>query len=506
MIFTRSLNRSRCNLPQLSAQVSRIRGPLLTRLADRLPLGRPYVRLSEAYRSVSGRHTSELAFDYEGVAVRTSTLGVRRSSYRDYYRILGGRQASGMIEAKWMPIGANRFEVHGQVIAAFEGNRKVAELEVSADGPSTIRLVANANNDPYPRIRVAGGAGDVSICVRRSRFQIVERSVGREDLGWMSWQNIVHLNYLLDVPRTAIGRENLVVVFSSLGRDYDFTYNYRSALQGSDSYRLFLLDDFGTRGSYYFSDHRDMTIHREVQKFLAEIIEKLGVAMDCVTFAGSSKGGTGALIHGVGLGVGRIIVGAPQVFPGSYLQASAPGVLEFMAGGRDNDAKKWLDNAVVSRISRPPAATSVRILVGEKDHHFKRHIRPLLELADSHDSDIQALTLPDLTHSDIGSVYRHYLRNVVDRKMRSRTEDVLPHVIENVEGNVLRIKVWKPKGELIACHLYQGSKLVGKKAYSKREEFTFSVIPGSEFRFRIFRRRQGEARPYAWFYSKSISV
>ncbi|MCC3269915.1 hypothetical protein MUG94_11365 [Arthrobacter gengyunqii] len=469
-------------------------------------MGQPVVRLSEAYERPNGRHASELEFEYEGNGVGTSTLGVRRSSYRDYYRILGGRQFSGTLEARWAPAGTNRFEVHGQLIAAFEGNRRVAELEVTSDGPSTIRLVASGNERPYPQIRVAGGAGGVSINVRRSQFQLVERSVGREDLGWMSWQNIVHLNYLLDVPQTAAGRKNLVVVFSSLGREYDFTYNYRSALQGSDSYRLFLLDDFGMRGSYYFSNHRDLTIHREVQKFLTEIIEKLGVAMDRVTFAGSSKGGTGALIHGVGLGVGKIIVGAPQVFPGSYLQDSAPAVLEFIAGGRDSGAKKWLDNAVVSRISRPPAETSVRILVGEKDHHWKRHIRPLLELVDSHDSDFQALTLPDLTHSDIGSVYRHYLRNVVDQKPRSRTEDVLPHVIENVEGNLLRIKVWKPKGELISCHLYQGSKLVGKKAYSKREEFTFSVVPGDEVRFRIFRRCPGENRPFAWFYSKSISV
>ena len=509
MIPERFRNRGQHFLPWLSTRMNRKLGPLLRCLADRLPLGQPYVRLSETERGVNGGLASELEFEYEGVPLQVSRLGARRSSYRDFYRIIRGRQLSGPIAVRWAPAGVSRFEVHGQVLAAFEGDRKVAELEVAAQDPSTVRLVSDVSDgigSPYPEVRVARGKGNATFSLRRAQFQVVERSVGREDLGWMSWQNIVHLNYLLDVPEVESGRKSLIVVFSSLGRDYDFTYNYRTALQGSESHRLFLLDDFGTRGSYYFSDHRDMTIYHDVQKFLAEIINKLGIAMDRVTFAGSSKGGTGALIHGVGLGVGQIIVGAPQVFPGSYLQDNALPVLDFIAGGADGDARKWLDNAVISRISRPPSGTSVRILVGEKDHHWKRHIRPLLELTESHDSDIQALILPDLTHGDIGSVYRHYLRSVADQKSHSRSSSVLPYVLEKASGNSMHLKLWKPKGELIACHLYQGSHLVGKKPYSKRDEFTFRVAPGDEFRLRIFRKRPGEARPFAWFYTKYVSV
>lgn len=504
MILGRHLRFVHRKLDRLRANISRRLRAVAHAAVIRLPLGRPVVRLAEADDSGGGDRASELWFGYQGEALHTSALGCRRSTYRRLYRIIGGGSASRTIEVGWAPSGVSRFEVHGHSVGAYASSGpKVAELEIDSNVPTRISMAKDGEGHPFPLIRISGASIDARLSVRHSQFRIVERSVGLEEGGWKTWQNVLHLNYLLEPPITAAGRKKLTVVFSSLGSDYDFTYNYRSALMGADSYRLFLLDDFGSRGSYYFADHKDLTIYHEVQTFLREVIANLDVSMDGVVFAGSSKGGTGALLHGMGIGVGRIVVGAPQVYPGSYLYKSAPNVLGFITGGRDEEAKNWLDNAVVSRISRPPAGTSVRILVGTKDHHLKWHVQPLLELTSSHAYDIKAIVIPDLSHRNIGSVYRHYLRNMVDENSKSQAAEVLPYLIQPADEAVgkLEVRVWKPKGELIACRLYHGESVVKKTGYSKEGVFTFSVIPGQELKIQIFRRLPGNSQPVTWFFT-----
>lgn len=468
----------------------------------------PISRLVEVENG-EGAPIGTVTFQSDGKRMQISRLGTRSSKYRRVYRVVSGRGTSRVFTVEWHPEGVGRFEVHGQSLAAFShSGAKVAELEIVSNVPSTTSLLEDEDGNLYPRIRMVGEAADARLSLRRSNFLIADRNVGDENAGWKSWQHKIRLNYLLDAPKSAKGKRNLIVIFSSLGRDYDFTYNYRSSLRDMNAYRLFLLDDFGKRGSYYFADHRDTTIYNEVQKFLSEIIADLGVSLDRVVFGGSSKGGTAALLHGTPLGVGKIVVGAPQVYPGNYLHGAAPAVLQFIAGGQDAIAREWLNDAIISRICNPPKGTAVRILVGAKDHHLKRHVEPLMRVTSSHDSDIVATVIPDLDHGNIGSVYRHYLKNIAARKPSAPSEHVIPYKFSDSTGSSdqLAIRVWKPKGEQIACHLYQGNTIVARKGYSKRSDFTFSVAQGGEFRVKVFRRRAGETRPFAWFYTTVVQI
>lgn len=494
----------------MSAKLLRSPGTVLRACREsfrRLPLRLVVARRSEKVRSSNAK--GQLRIEYEDKKVPILLFGARASNYRSVYQIVSGRKADASVVARWQSLGVERYEVHGHSVAAYDSaDRKVAELLVSANVSTRMELALDASGCLSPRVRMDVPGAMARVSILESQFVIADRRVGDPRSGWRSWQNDIRLSYLLEPPATFKGAESLTVVFSALSADYDFTYNYRSALDGSDSYRLFLIDDFGSRGSYYFADHRDTVIYEDVQKFLKEIIEQLGITLEHVVFAGSSKGGTAALLHGIAMGVGRVVIGAPQIYVGSYLHATAPEVLGFIAGGRGQDAKKWLDRAIYKRITAVNENTDVCIIVGAKDHHLSQHVKPLLDVTASAQYNVKALVVQDVAHSDIGAVYRHYLKNMVDREPGDAIDAVIPHEIclLETEPRTIKVTVWRPENELVACHLYGGQVLIEKRGYTYETHFIFTDVTETTVRFRFYRKQPGDADPFAQFYSKSMEL
>lgn len=467
---------------------------------------KPFVYQSEIVNADMPWQPGELSFVYEAKNLHVARIGRRRSDYRSAYRILGGDRSSTPVIVCWQPKGVSRFEVHGQSVAAFgPGNVKVAELLVESNVSTRVRMEEKQHGSKFPVVVMSGRSIDSRLSVRKSDFLIVERNVGHES-GWRSWQNVLHFNYWLDVPRTPNGKQSLTVIFSALGGKYDFTYNYKSALDGCDSYRLYLIDDFGVRGSYYFADHRDTTIFDEVQVFLAEIIDVLGVSLENVTFAGSSKGGTGALLHGLAIGTGKVVIGAPQVYPGTYLQKVAPDILRFIAGGSGDEARKWLDRTIVERITTSNSRTQVRIIVGTKDHHLVHHVKPLLAMTDTPQHDIKALVIPELSHDNIGLIYRHYLKSVIDKGVYEDIDAMLPYNIQVTRGQStdLEVQVWHPADEEVAIDLYDDTELIRRVGYVTEDFIRIVDVPDSAIRLRFSRAQLGKNEPFAFFDSSPI--
>lgn len=349
-------------------------------------------------------------------------------------------------------------EVHGHSFVLLDRKRAhVGEIRIEADGPSTLvgGRVDNWSSRVSKQQKVTLTAcTDVRLHVRNKDGLLVPRGVSSPGAGWAVWQGERPLTYLLEKPLSAAGRSRLCVAFSAIGAPYDFTYNYRSSLKNVDAYRLYILDDFGSQGSYYFADHRDRTIFNAVQDFITETARQLGVNRMNITMLGTSKGGTAAIAHGLRLGAGRVVAGAPQYLPGSYLKGAAPNILSFIAGADDKESVAWLDRLIPESLGEFSRDTSVSILVGENDSHLKIHVRPFMEFAERENLRAAVLVVENLSHQDIGRAFSPYVGEVLrSGDDPARRQSLIPYQFEwrnGVSGNEVQLKAWVPPGEVVS--------------------------------------------------------
>lgn len=122
------------------------------------------------------------------------------------------------------------------------------------------------------------------------------------------------LKYLFQKkPRT----KTLAIVFSGFSEKP--VYNYVKTLRNLDADRLFLLDDFAYRGSYYMYANGSNQPEQLVQTLINKIIG--GGKYNYIITLGSSKGGTCAIYYGLEVGANDIYAGSCQYHIGSYVDS-----------------------------------------------------------------------------------------------------------------------------------------------------------------------------------------
>lgn len=129
----------------------------------------------------------------------------------------------------------------------------------------------------------------------------------------------VQLKYLYYKSKNDI----LLVVFSGFGgKNVAGRFNYVRTLRDCRANKLFILDDFGYNsvGSYYLGNNCVVYNDSVIESLVYEIAEKCRAKK--IVFAGSSKGGSAALLYGFRMNVNQIICGSPQYKIGDYLNAN----------------------------------------------------------------------------------------------------------------------------------------------------------------------------------------
>ncbi|VEI50383.1 heparinase II/III family protein [Kocuria rosea] len=401
--------------------------------------------------------------------------------------------------------------LHGHGVELFLGEQKVLELTWSASAPTSARLLTPKNVGPprahrFPAfgtvedglviaVTVEGRHLDLVTTIRSGDFLYKDWGIGAVDTCWSQAQEEVPITYLLE---RVDGASELVVAFSAMAPRGSFTYNYKSTLDKVKAHRLYLLDNFGDQGAYYYCDHRDLRIYRSVQRLLARIIRELGVHLADVTLVGSSKGGTAALIHGSSLGAGRIVVGAPQVRIGSFLRDPHPNVMEFMAGGRTNDDIAWLDRIVNNHVRKIRPQTSIELLIGTRDHHFRSHLPRLMDvLSEAGHTNVTVKPMEGLTHADIGRPFAKFLADRFTRLTPGEDPPSELKVHANVTGRSIRVVAEGVlASDYCAFYLYKGHEVVHKTAYTRcLGRTSFHELETGAYRVRMFKKSTTESAP-----------
>lgn len=400
--------------------------------------------------------------------------------------------------------------VHGQGFELFSNGQKVMELTFTADVATRV-TVTKGRTKPrplgwtFPRfgeavpsevisVGFSGTKAEIRTTIRFSDWFYTDRQITQLN-GWKRYDGKVPVNYLFCPPPSG-DTSHLVVVFTAIHKPGDFTYNYKSTIDRVGVAALYILDDYGDQGAYYYSDHRSTAIFDSVQSLIKQICGSLNLNKEKVATVGSSKGGAGALIHGLALGVDRIIVGAPQTRIGTFLRPPHTNILGFMAGGVSDDDVDYLDGIIPSLMKNADDSTRVLLVVGEADHHLKYHVKPLLRDAEAYGVEVAALVLPGLTHADIGNVFRQYLRANLEQWVRGIDESALPYELTtNDSEKTLTVSHYSPADSSHAYRLYLGSEVVQSQGYSPNDGAHFKNLAPGKYRLRISSRIGGDRSP-----------
>ncbi|MDJ0351364.1 heparinase II/III family protein [Pseudarthrobacter sp. PH31-O2] len=400
--------------------------------------------------------------------------------------------------------------IHGQGFELFQNGRKVMDLQFDANVPTSVSLhkgekrprylgwrfprFGEAVPSPVVKISFQGKHAHLKTRIRLAEFNYLDRGLNDKSAGWQRSIGKVGLNYLSVPASSDAGGGKLTVVFTAIHQPGDFTYNYRKSVDEAGTHAIYILDDFGDQGSYYLTDHRDNSIFESTQALIHQELQRLGLAAKDLITAGSSKGGTAAILHGISAGAGRIIVGAPQVKIGSFVRDPHPNMLGFMMGDTSEDSVATLDAVVFDAIDDMTATTRLSILVGEADHHYKNHVLPLMSHAEANHKEIDLTVLPGLPHAEIGAEYRKFLTEKIQEEAPGDDRDTVHYTLRASGGEPaeLCLTVRVAAGWELASRLFRGAESVARTPYGPDGTVVWNDLPTGRYRARVFLRNTAE--------------
>lgn len=214
------------------------------------------------------------------------------------------------------------------------------------------------------------------------------------------------LKYLYDNKNS----DTLIIVFS--GFSDTPVYNYVRTLKNVNADKLFVLDDFGYRGSYYWYEHGDKLPLDLVTSLIQQKLSMGGVKR--VITLGSSKGGTCAIYYGLMFGATDIYAGACQYKVGTYLNVDAHKKIftQMMGDGAADKEQRILDEMLPKQIQNNcNSDTIVHLLYSKKEHTYPEHIKYLInDLEENHITHIDRIeNFSD--HNDVGSYFSTWIKS-----------------------------------------------------------------------------------------------
>lgn len=391
--------------------------------------------------------------------------------------------------------------IRGNVIEIFSraSNEKVGELYVDGTNIESVRRFYNQMHPSvqgffFPQmgksvpawvIQFEFNSDSVKLDwdFRTKDFQIKNRGITPRSSLWKTFYGEKPVRYLID---NAEGRgDELLFVFSAVNTQFDFTYNYRSSLVGFPGNVCYIIDDFGDQGSYYLANNRHFAEFRSVQQTMAYVSNELGVPLDMTYALGSSKGGAGAIMHGVVAGIKHVIAGGPQYRIGSFTMGPHPNILKYISGGTTKEDISWADNVMRKVLEVGNRDTKISVIVGRADGHYKKHALPLGKDAAELGYNIDILPLPGTTHAELGPAFRRVV-GTFSSHIQNRSGN-LPHVFA-VDAAQMKVglAVVAPANALVLAQLQLKGKAVSKPVRLVNGIAEWHVTEKGVYRARVY--------------------
>lgn len=283
--------------------------------------------------------------------------------------------------------------------------------------------------------------------------------------------------------------DGLIILFSGFQPvNKPPSYNYGRTIEEFDCNKLFILDDFGSRASYYLCENRDFKIERSIIKLINTIIEENNI--NTVVTAGSSKGGYAALYYGIKYGFDYVISASPQYFIGDYLlkQTRTNDVVKFMSGDDKDGDHQFLNSIMSEMIKNVSDKPNIFIHLGKGEMHYQKHVKPMLE--DFNKAGLKyTLDLGNYSkHNDVGK----FFPDILKRKIREYLN--YPDLKIKLEGvdNKYRYTALTDDKNKVAWYLYKNNKRIEVKNYSDEKYFDVTFNERGTYKIKVFVKNEKE--------------
>lgn len=216
----------------------------------------------------------------------------------------------------------------------------------------------------------------------------------------------------------------LIVTFSGFSRKgMGARYNYIKSFHSIDANKLFILDNYGpdgVEGSYYLGENEDFFIDRAVTALIKKTATEKGIENKNIITAGSSKGGYAAIYQAVKNNFGCCVVGAPQIFLADYLQEVKMEYIDYIMGDHAEETRERMNQLIVDDLA-PTIQTKFYIHISTKDHHYKNHILPFIELLKRNNLFYELDKENYTNHGDVGEYYKNYAAEKIKEIIEQNT-------------------------------------------------------------------------------------
>lgn len=208
--------------------------------------------------------------------------------------------------------------------------------------------------------------------------------------------------------------DTLCVVFSAFSSGNIRTYNYVRGLKNIHYDKLYILDVWGYKGSYYLFENGTDVPRKDTLSLLNFIMSKKRYKQ--IVTLGTSKGGTAAIYYGLTIKASTIIAGACQYNLGNYLILPEhieifKGMMGEEAGTVEKDKLNSILPMLLERCSKETFFTTIHLVYSKYEHTYEDDIVDLLKkLKECHYSVIEK-EYDFLNHNDVGIYFKKYIND-----------------------------------------------------------------------------------------------
>jgi len=280
----------------------------------------------------------------------------------------------------------------------------------------------------------------------------------------------------------------LIIVFSAFNPvGAPPAYNYTRTLQPFDINKLFILDDYGERGCYYLGKNRVFDVETSVSKLISWISETNNISKENIIACGSSKGGFAALYFGIKYNYGKVIVGAPQTYLGTYLtKAKAYSTLEYIAGDTSEESVNFLDSLLYNVAAQAAKIPEILIHVGVGDHHYKGHVIPfrnhLIRLGFDCELDVKDYS----DHGDVTHYQELLTKKVIEIEPSLKDSFQIVDLCVELKNNMFTINVQANKLSEYALYVLKNNERIKAIWYTQNSQFVYEAQEAGVYSFLAF--------------------
>lgn len=205
--------------------------------------------------------------------------------------------------------------------------------------------------------------------------------------------------------------KTLAIIFSGFSEKP--VYNYVKTLKNWKVDKLFILDDFAYRGSYYWFSNGS----KEPMVLIQSLVDQFSNSekYDKVVALGSSKGGTCAIYYGLTAGMDEVYAAACQYHVGSYVNTAEDNrikVFKSMMGSDAGVAEQQILDAIMPKLFEEKAGsrTQIHLMYSKNEHTYIDHIKDMITDMDRHhiNHDDRIETFQE--HGEVGKFFIPWIK------------------------------------------------------------------------------------------------